>query len=263
MTAKLIITPLDTDLQPSPLLGPFEVPFNPTSYSISKSVTWRSPYPSVGFYTDEFSSTDQKLNAPILVFGGGGSRILNLELFFDVTESAGLGASLPGQISSLTNATSFLSTLGRAAIQPGLAPDVRTQTNKLVQLTRIKRGLGQEEPPPVCRFSWGTVTPPNSDFPFTGVITDLRQNFTLFSPDGRPLRAVVNMQIREYLDVEKDQIETDPEASTYVVKRSDTISGIAARIYNDPARWRTIAEANRLDDPRELTAGQTLLIPKA
>ena len=260
MTAKLTITPLDNNFRPSLLLRPVTAQFNPTSYSISKAVTWQSPYPSAGLYADEMSASDQKLNAPILVFGGGSSRVLDLELFFDVTEGPNTGqvaASVPliGSALGLANDIS-------SAIAPQPRYDVRELTNGLVKLTRINRGRGQEDPPPICRISWGTLTPANSDFPFTGVVTDLRQNFTLFSSDGRPLRALVNVQFREYLDIERDQIETDPEVSTYVVKRGDTLSSIAAEVFDDPNLWRVIAQTNRLNNPRQLTIGATLTIPK-
>ena len=94
-----------------------------------------------------------------------------------------------------------------------------------------------------------------------GVVSDLRQNFTLFSNDGRPLRAMVNVQFREYLDIERDQIETDPEVSTYVVQRGDTISSIATAVYGDPTRWRAIAQINGLTNPRRIEAGTVLNIP--
>jgi len=32
-------------------------------------------------------------------------------------------------------------------------------------------------------------------------------------------------------------------------------------VYRDPTRWRLIAEANRLDDPRHLEPGWVLTIP--
>lgn len=51
----------------------FKVLFNPTTYSISSSVTW-TPQAS------------RQLNAPRLIYGGGAGRTLTLELFFDVTE---------------------------------------------------------------------------------------------------------------------------------------------------------------------------------
>src|SRR5215510_13197407 len=104
-TSKLIIL---TDA-----VAPIEVMFNPNSYTISKSVAWA---PSTSTTTGA-ATTDSKANAPTTSFGGGQSRQLSLQLFFDSTE---------------------------------LVParrDVRLQTDQVVRLTRIMRKGAR---PPVC-----------------------------------------------------------------------------------------------------------------
>jgi hypothetical protein len=220
--AKLEITP-----QKPSNLGKITVAFNPNSYSITKTVNWQN----ISNSTNEKEQTQRLLNAPQLKFGGGESRILTFdELFFDVTEPI--------------NGTQF--------------QDVREKTNEIVALTKIEKGTAQ---PPICLLTWGNATPVNSDFPFTGVVTDLTQTFTLFKRDGRPVRAKLTVTFREYLDPIKDQKETDPELTTHIVKRGNTLSSIAAELYGDPTRWRVIAEANNLEDPRNLEIGKLLSIP--
>lgn len=54
-----------------------------------------------------------------------------------------------------------------------------------------------------------------------------------------------------------------PAAVTYVVKGGDTLAGIASRFYRNPDRWRLIADANGIRDPRKLRVGQRLTIPPA
>jgi nucleoid-associated protein YgaU len=170
------------------------------------------------------------LDAPSLDFGGGSGRELTLNLFFDVTEE-----------------------------KEG-SRDVRSLTNRFVELTRIERSSDQLRPP-VCRISWGDAPPSKSDFPFTGVVTSLSQEFTLFDNKGKPVRARLDVTFKEFPDQEKARRETDPEYTTRVVKRGDTLSSIAAEMYGDPARWRSIADANNLDDPRRLSVGLVLHIP--
>ena len=160
----------------------------------------------------------------------GGSRTLSLELFFDVTEP----------------------------LDGVRVNDVRRRTNAVVELTRIEPKLGR---PPVCQVSWGSA-PANSDFPFTGVVTSLSQQFTLFRATGEPVRATLGVSFLEFLDPEKDQRLTDPELTTHVVRRGDTLAGIAAQMYGDAALWRVIARANAIVDPRVLATGATLTIPK-
>jgi nucleoid-associated protein YgaU len=131
-------------------------------------------------------------------------------------------------------------------------------TNAIVALTRIESKQGR---PPVCEISWGTA-PVNSDFPFSGVVTNLTQRFTLFRNTGEPVRANLTVVLSEFLDPEQDQRQTDPELTTRVVRRGDTVTSIAASVYGDPSLWRVIAEANNLDDPRRPKIGRTLTIPK-
>jgi nucleoid-associated protein YgaU len=209
-------------------LDPIEVLFNPNTYSITKSVSWTAAAAS----SPAAGQTERRRNAPALQFGGGQGRALSLELFFDTTEET-----------------------------DDAKKDVRNLTNQIVKLTRIVRDLDPQRPP-ICVVSWGTVTPPGSDFPFTGVVTQLTQRFSLFLPDGRPVRANLTVAFTEYLDPTKDELENDPEFTTRLVKRGDTLSSIAGEVYRDPTLWRVIAEANGLDDPRQVAVGKRLNIPK-
>jgi hypothetical protein len=179
---------------------------------------------------DSEDGKDRRFNAPSLNFGGGSSRQLTLKLFYDVTEP----------------------------INGRLLSDVREETNKLATFTRIDRELQR---PPMVQVTWGKA-PVGSDFPFTGVITSLSQTFVLFSGLGKPLRANVDVTLLEYLSPEMDKRETDPEMTTYRIKRGDTLASISAAMYDDPAQWRRIAEANGLDDPRTLNIGRVLSIPE-
>ena len=210
-------------------LGVIEVLFNPSSYSISKMVTWNPPEQSFG----GGQGTQRALNAPVLSFGGGDSRQLSLELFYDVTEP----------------------------IRGRMVEDVREETNKVLALTRMER---LEPPrPPTCLIFWGN-SPPNSDFPFRGVVSSLTQNFTLFRINGKPVRANIQITFLEFLDPEADKRQTDPELTTRILKSGDTLSRIAGEMYGDPRMWRIIADANGLDNPKDLhlQIGRRLTIPK-
>jgi LysM repeat protein len=55
----------------------------------------------------------------------------------------------------------------------------------------------------------------------------------------------------------------DQKKRTYVVQRGDTLASISRKFYKSSAQWKRILEANRdvIDNPKKLTAGQTLVIP--
>jgi LysM repeat protein len=50
---------------------------------------------------------------------------------------------------------------------------------------------------------------------------------------------------------------------TYVVQSGDTLFSISRKFYKSPKRWKAILEANKKDirNPKDLTVGQTLVIP--
>ena len=55
------------------------------------------------------------------------------------------------------------------------------------------------------------------------------------------------------------------EEQTYTVKKGDSLSKIAKRVYGDAQQWRKIHEANRdiIDNPDLIHPGQVLKLPGA
>jgi hypothetical protein len=133
--------------------------------------------------------------------------------------------------------------------------DVREETRKVTDLLKINRDL---HAPPVIEISWASLQ-------FRGVLARANQKFILFFPDGRPARARITCTFNEFLDPEREAKEVDRQTANFtkvhVVVEGETLSGIAGRLYEDPAMWRPIAIVNEIENPRELTAGQSLAIP--
>jgi nucleoid-associated protein YgaU len=100
---------------------------------------------------------------------------------------------------------------------------------------------------------------------FRCVVESVKQKFTLFSPEGVPLRATLTVTFREYKTLEDLFPEQNPSSPTrthsHVLKQSETLSAVAGRYYLKPGEWRAIAEANGIEDPRRLAPGMLLKIP--
>lgn len=162
------------------------------------------------------------LSAPILQFVRGNTRTLSMELFFDTYEQ---------QI------------------------DVRLFTNRIYGLLEID---SHTHAPPVCTFTWGTLN-------FECVLERVSGRFTLFLADGTPVRATLNVTFKEFTDVtvevRRDPTQSADHTKTRTVVRGDSLSSIAAAEYGDPARWRPIASANGINNPRTLEPGRILVIP--
>jgi len=135
--------------------------------------------------------------------------------------------------------------------------DVRVvYVNKLRNLLKIR---SESHAPPIVNFVW-------SNNEFRGVVDSLNVTYVLFSPEGVPLRAKLSLTLKEYRPVEiqlKDSPKTSPDLEkTWVVRRGDKLSSIAAAVYRDAGIWRAIAKANQIQDPRTLAAGVVLTLPR-
>ena len=62
----------------------------------------------------------------------------------------------------------------------------------------------------------------------------------------------------------KDARNNDATSRTYVVQRGDTLASISRKFFKTSTRWKQILDANRdvIDNPKKLTVGQTLVIPR-
>ncbi|GFN30007.1 CIS tube protein [Paenibacillus xylaniclasticus] len=161
------------------------------------------------------------LPAPVTQFIGGGGQTLTMDLFFDTYERG---------------------------------VDVRQYTSQVTGLLDIHPDL---HAPPVCMVIWGKLQ-------FKAVLERASQRFTMFLDSGIPVRATLSVTFREYRTMTEQQQQTTNQADQtkkVTVKRGDTLWAISAREYGDPGRWRSIARANGIADPRKLPVGTTLIIP--
>ncbi|HET6420514.1 MAG TPA: LysM peptidoglycan-binding domain-containing protein [Geobacteraceae bacterium] len=131
--------------------------------------------------------------------------------------------------------------------------DVRDYTSDVIGLMDIDPDL---HAPPVCLFTWG-------DLNFLGILERAEQRFTLFFPNGIPARATIDVTFKEFADpgLQAGRNRSANFDKRYVVRRGDTLCGIAAAQYGDPKNWRPVAEANGIDNPLALAPGTVLKIP--
>lgn len=175
------------------------------------------------------------LSAPILQFVHGNMQTLEMELFLDTYEEHREGPRV----------------LNRAR------EDVRTLVQRLTDLMNIDPTT---HAPPVLLFTWASLS-------FTCVLAKTAQKFTMFLPDGTPVRAKVQATFNQFanIDLEAKEIkrETADYSKRYLVGEGETLSSIAWKEYGDARAWRPIALANAIDDPRRgLETGRTLRLPR-
>ena len=99
------------------------------------------------------------------------------------------------------------------------------------------------------------------------MLESVSEEVSLFSPEGVPLRAKLNVTFREYKTIE-DQIAENPRHSAdrskvRLVQRGETLSLVSWQEYRDATQWRRIADFNGLANPRIVPPGTKLRIPRA
>jgi len=207
------------------------VQFNPTEYTTTKAAQYAEiQIPGI--------------DAPLQQFVAGQAERITLDLFFDSTED-GTG----------TNAT-----------------PVTNLTNDFFRLVKMS---GHDHAPPRLRLHWGdsfpgvvadsTAGPATPRRAFDCVCESVQQRFTLFNPDGVPLRARLTVSLREYRTLEKQLEELDLQSPDHtrlrVIQQGETLPLIAYDAYGSASEWRRIAVANDIDDPRSVAPGTVLELP--
>jgi nucleoid-associated protein YgaU len=61
----------------------------------------------------------------------------------------------------------------------------------------------------------------------------------------------------------KHDIQFSQTDRTYTVQPGDSLSKISKQFYGDATKFKKIADANKLEDPDKIKAGQQLIIPAA
>ncbi|MGM0576311.1 MAG: LysM peptidoglycan-binding domain-containing protein [Myxococcota bacterium] len=119
---------------------------------------------------------------------------------------------------------------------------------------------------PCVRLVWGQFTQGSEkDSQYLFYVEKLKVDYSMFLPDGTPVRAKAKLTLKQALPIEQQMSENPKQspdhAKLYTVKRGDTLQGIAYAEYDDPHEWRRIAETNDIDDPMSLRPGSKLLVP--
>jgi len=183
-------------------------------------------------YTLERSNTFKAtsipgLSGPLIHFINGEADVLSMELFLDdYTDPPKAGEK-----------------------------SVRERLDDLAGLLEIDR---DQHAPPIVRFVWGKLS-------FKAIIEKLSRKLTLFQPAGTPARATVNVSFKEYRTlpelVANPRLQSADKSKRRVIVGHDSLWLLAAREYDDATLWRAIAEANDLDDPRDVAPGDWVTVP--
>jgi hypothetical protein len=182
---------------------------------------------------------------PARQFVGAGTTKLTLQIWFDVMALPD-GENTENDVRNLTKKVSYFITPKAADNDP------------------------KKFTPPAVRFLWGS-------FSFDGIMESLEESLEYFSPDGRPLRANLSLsltqqKIKAFSVPGSDKgrrpppttpgLSADPSAAAGTKPLTAAAAGITLQGLADAAgkgaSWQSIAQANGIENPRQLAPGQLL-----
>jgi len=174
------------------------------------------------------------LSGPLLQFVAGNLQTLEMNLFVDSYEAHKAGSRVINKAHD----------------------DVRKLTSQIAGLMNIDPTT---HAPPVLIFTWASLA-------FRCVLARMNQRFVMFLEDGTPVRAQLGLVFSEFSDLDLEAKEVKRETADFTKRRlvhqGDTIGGMTAAEYGNPRLWRVVALRNRIDNPRRLTAGRELVLPR-
>ena len=187
----------------------FDVMFNPEEYTLNKDNNFAS-------------QAVPGLSGPLLQFVHGNMRTLEMELFFNTSDTQ---------------------------------TDVRAQTNNIVNLLNIN---GELHAPPVLRVAWASL---QFRCVLARVSQKFVMFLPDGTPVRARLTVSFNEYIDATREAKEVNRQTANFTKVHVVQQGETLSDIAGRLYNNSQVWRPIAIVNQIENPRSLVTGAELQIP--
>jgi nucleoid-associated protein YgaU len=228
-----------------------EALFNPSELGWSRSVKWqtkKSVAAGVGGKTRLTKTKGARSGTSAQqTFLAVDPAQLQIALFFDTYEAHHSSPSVKNVAATFAIPTN--------PFQSPRATDVTVHTSKLAALAKVQ---AESHQPPSCLLKWGRTVW------FRGVLSDISVNYTMFMPDGMPVRATAEctfIEAETEAEVRRGEVHSADVAKSRTVRRHDTLHSLAAEEYNDPSLWRHIARANNIINPRQLKPGDVLIIP--
>ena len=117
---------------------------------------------------------------------------------------------------------------------------------------------GKIHKPNYVRVLWGSLF-------FESVVTEFNVEYKLFNSSGKPIRAIVKINFKQFVAEEKKAAEdgrSSPDLTHYrLVKDGDRLPLMTHDIYGDSKYYLEVARVNGLTNFRKLVPGQKITFP--
>jgi len=207
---------------------------NPSSYTLNQLLNY-SYHRGQGFSGSEAVYSD---SPPVN---------LAFEFLFDGTGVV----PVPSELGDIPLVGAIASALSKA--EPFVVMDEIKKFNSLVYAYD-----GNIHRPRQLLLVWGSLV-------FSCVLSTVAYRFTLFKPDGTPLRAIASCTFAESVPdamrVRKDNARSPDLTHLREVREGDTLPSLAYEIYGNPELYLEVARVNKLVSFRALRAASRVAFP--
>lgn len=204
----------------------FEAQINPENWQRTHKITYKDP-------------RESNTRSSVMQFEKIEPESLNIKLYFDGT----------GTVMDQTGNT-----------QTGVSGNEENYVyNRIKKLKEfVYEYEGEEHRSPYVLVAWGKEL-------FAGLLEEMTVNYNLFNPAGVPLRAEVNLRLKEHVSKEFQnaiQKNSSPDLThKRTLKDGDRIYLLSQEIYKSPKYYLEIAKYNRLTNFRKLNLATVMTFP--
>jgi nucleoid-associated protein YgaU len=139
---------------------------------------------------------------------------------------------------------------------PGSATNLTSEINSFLGV--VWRYQGSIHEPFYLKLYWGDLT-------FGARLTELSLSYTLFRPDGTPLRARGDVTFTNYVDpatlAKQEKKKSADLTHIRQVVAGDTLPALCGKIYGRPELYPLVARHNKLRHFRRLEPGTQIVFP--
>lgn len=197
-----------------------------------------------------------KAGGPYTVFLNPESLTRSSTNEYSLPRKAGAAGESPGFRSAKQGTLTFSLLFDSTRAIDGNTIEVSTEIATL--RAQMFAYQGQTHSPYYVEISWGTLL-------FKGRPTTFNVNYTLFRPDGSPVRAKVDLAFISYTDPEDLAQQANNQSADlshhHVVQAGDTLPLLCHRIYGEAGYYLQVAQRNGLVHFNRLVPGTVLLFP--
>ncbi len=180
---------------------------------------------------------------------------LKKQVRLEETQTLNVQQQSTGYLNHSPETLSFDTIIDATGAVPG-ARDIQQEIRLIEEVIYFING--EIHQPNFLVVSWGT-------FVFKGMLDSLGYQYTLFAPDGKPLRVKVSFSFKAVADpkeaAKRAGLESPDLSRVVELKTGETIASWCHEIYGDMSYSKDVAAVNRLSGIRDVEPGTKVLFP--